>query len=97
MADYNDEKTVIVDRDATDRSSPLGWIIVAVLLLVATLFFVMNYLGDGDDTTDTNDNPDSSIQESTLPADNVIPTPGDDTTSDDTAAPNDTDMTNPQP
>jgi len=95
MADYNDEKTVIVDRDATDRSSPLGWIIVAVLLLVATLFFMMNYLGDGDDTTDTTDSSDSSLQESTSPADSVIPAPSDTATPDDTTAPDDTDTTNP--
>lgn len=90
MVDYNDEKTVIVDRDTADRSSPIGWIIVVVLLLIAALFFMTNYLGDGNGSTDTTDTSDSSIEESTSPADTVVPTP-DDTT------PDDTNTTNPQP
>jgi hypothetical protein len=62
MADIDDERTVIVDREVRDtrevedRSSPLGWIILLLVLLVAAWYFLFGsgsgWLGgSGTDTT----------------------------------------------
>lgn len=52
MADFQNDRTVVVDRDT---SSPLGWIALVVALLLVIMFFLTNGFGMMADDTDTTD------------------------------------------
>ena len=67
MADLDGNKTVIVDRDRADRSSPVGWIILALLLLLAIWFFMSGGFGlfggsDANDATEINNTSETQIE-----------------------------------
>lgn len=85
ITDYNEDKTVIVDRDTrdvADRSSPVGWIILLVVLLFLAIFLAMG--GMRMFSGDTTDNTETQTEETTLPVDDVTPDPAPGGTSDET-------------
>ena len=79
MAAYNDDKTVIVERDSVDRSSPVGWIILLVALIAVIFFFLMGGMDmfDADSTNDTTTPTESTTTptENSSPMDITVPEP----------------------
>jgi cytoskeletal protein RodZ len=73
MADFSNDRTVIVDRDR-DTASPLGWVMLLVALLLIIAFFLSNGFGmlnrDKTNTTETQTAPTTSE-----PAQTETPTP----------------------
>lgn len=56
MAEYNDEKTVVVERDTANTNSPVGLIVLVVALIAIAFFLLMGGTQMfGDDTTNTTD------------------------------------------
>lgn len=53
--DGTNDRTVIVERDTGDSASPLGWIILLIVLLLALAFFLTDGFGllNNDTSTDT--------------------------------------------
>lgn len=74
MAEIENEKTVIVDRDAADRRTPSGLVIALIVLAILALFFLLggfNMFGGNAGTpsgTGTETDASTQIQEQTAPA-----------------------------
>lgn len=62
MAEIQNDKTVIVDRDATDRRTPSGVVIALVVLAILALFFLLGGFGMFGGGAGNGDNVSPSVQ-----------------------------------
>ena len=74
MADFDNDRTVIVERDTAEAASPLGWIVLLVALLLIIAFFFTNGFGlmksDNVEKSDTTaPRTSESMNNETAPAD----------------------------
>jgi hypothetical protein len=77
MAEFDTERKVVVERDATDRSSPVGLIVLVVALLALTFFLLLGgtRMFGGDTTNDTNTQTDDTNTQIDTPTTTPTPTP----------------------
>ena len=76
VPELNNDRTVVVDRDSSNRDSPVGMIVLLVALLLIALFLLMGgyKMFDGDATTDNEVNAPSTSEVIEEPVTDPAPT-----------------------